>query len=166
MPLDSLQSSLNHYCDSTGTPLSTFYVEVNTIFIWLYVQCQRATLHSIFRVSTWQQVVKMAPQPRRRPPKGPQRTGTTSHTDQKCCTRLMNIKRVMLNRCECQAFKRPCTGSCPSTNCCNTGRQNLSRGMQQAGTNQTCMTNLRQNPPNNPPEDDRRPHNLLSVFLP
>ena len=41
--LGSLQSSLNHYCDCTGIPLSTFCTEVNTICIWLYVQCQRAT---------------------------------------------------------------------------------------------------------------------------
>ena len=31
--LDSLQSSLNHYFDCTGIPLSTFCMEVNTISI-------------------------------------------------------------------------------------------------------------------------------------
>ena len=31
--LDHLQSSLNHYCDRTGFPLSTFYMEVNKICI-------------------------------------------------------------------------------------------------------------------------------------
>ena len=31
--LDSLQSILNHYCDCTGIPLSTFCLEVNIISI-------------------------------------------------------------------------------------------------------------------------------------
>ena len=35
--LDFLQSSLNHYCDLTGILLSTFCVEVNTIYISPYV---------------------------------------------------------------------------------------------------------------------------------
>ena len=29
--MDYLQSSLNHYCDCAGIPLSTLYVEVKTI---------------------------------------------------------------------------------------------------------------------------------------
>ena len=41
--LDPLQLSLNYHYDRTGTPLSTFCVEVNTIYIWPLVQCQRTT---------------------------------------------------------------------------------------------------------------------------
>ena len=40
---DSLQSSLNHYFDSTGTLLSTFCAEFNKSCIWPYVQCQSET---------------------------------------------------------------------------------------------------------------------------
>ena len=32
---DTLQLSLHHNCDSFGILLSTFFMEVNTIFIWL-----------------------------------------------------------------------------------------------------------------------------------
>ena len=35
--------SLHFNCDHTGIPLSNFCVNFNTIFIWPYVQCQRAT---------------------------------------------------------------------------------------------------------------------------
>ena len=46
--LDYLQYSFNHYYDRTGIPLSTFWEEVNTICIWPYVQCQRATYETLF----------------------------------------------------------------------------------------------------------------------
>ena len=41
--LDSLQSSLNHYCDRTSILLSTLCTEFNTICIWQYAQYHRAT---------------------------------------------------------------------------------------------------------------------------
>ena len=39
----STADSLHFNCDPTRIPLSTFYVDVNKICIWLYVQWQSAT---------------------------------------------------------------------------------------------------------------------------
>ena len=39
----STTDSLQFNCDCTGIPLSTFWMEVNTICIWPYIQCQSAT---------------------------------------------------------------------------------------------------------------------------
>ena len=93
----------------------------------------------------WSFILLKCPPPRSRgrPRMGPCRTRPTSHTDQHCCTYLPTGKCVKSSHCEFREAGRPCMGSCPSANCCNTVHQNPSTwGNPRSGTAPTLTTNV------------------------
>ena len=93
--------------------------------------------------------IKMPPPPsfQGRPRTGPRGTGPRSRTAHQCCTHFPTVKCVKSNHCKFQRAGQPCTGSCPSENCCNAVHRNTSTlGRKRSIPAPTFTTNVKRNP--------------------